>query len=88
VFPHSEQERLNVVRGSGVDELSVIKPKTNPKVVHEDGESCHNSHDTPWSTKLIAIEKDASWLKNVEETNFYNERFVLVQTFVHLLALL
>jgi len=54
VGPHAPEERLDVVDGSGVDELAIIEPQANPEVVHEDGESSHNSTDAPWTTKFVA----------------------------------
>ena len=53
VLPHAPKERLNVIDRGRMDKRAVIEDEAYPEVVHENGETGHDGHNTPWSTKLI-----------------------------------
>lgn len=55
MLPHATKEGLEVVYRGGPDQLTIIEPQTNPKVVHEDREASHDGHDAPWATKFVAL---------------------------------
>lgn len=54
MFPHTTEERQNIINGAWEGELPVVEDEAYPKVVHENGEARHDSHDSPRATKLIS----------------------------------
>ena len=54
---HSPDEWLDVLYRCWMNKFAIVKPQTNPEVIHEDRETCHDGNDTPWATKLIATGK-------------------------------
>lgn len=54
MVPHTKNKGTKVVHRRRVNELTIIKPQTNPKVVHQHGEEQHHCSNAPWTTKFVA----------------------------------
>lgn len=55
MIPHTPEEGDDIGGGVGEDQLTIVEDKAYPEVVHEDGESGHDSDNAPWSTELIPM---------------------------------
>ena len=53
MFPHAPEEGFDIIHGRRVHELAIVEDKTDPEIVHENGESRHDRDDTPWATEFI-----------------------------------
>jgi len=54
VLGHSGKERFDIIQRLGMDELPIVEPEADPKVVHEQREKTHHEGDANGATKLIA----------------------------------
>ena len=53
MFPHAEEEGLDIVNGLWVHQLPVIEHQADPEVVHENREPRHDRQYPPWTSKLV-----------------------------------
>ena len=54
VVPHATEKGKDIINGAREGELPIVEDETYPKIVHENGEARHDSHDSPRATKLIS----------------------------------
>lgn len=55
MIPHSEQKWFHVIQRVWINQLSIIEPQTNPKVIHKNWEPGHYGNDSHRSPKLIPV---------------------------------